>query len=348
MKTLDAVDAASLKADLPDFRAGDTLKVHVKVVEGNKTRVQIFQGVVIGRSGSGVSETFTVRKVSYGVGVERTFPLHTPIIEKIEVVTRGDVRRASCTTCATSAARGEDPRAPRERQDRGLIGLADSDRQSWWDIPITIAIAIGLVLLVTTFLAKPFSIPSGSMENTLEVGDRVVVNRAVYHLRDIERGDVVVFDGSDSFVAADTVPARNPLAGALVWLGQSVGVVQPDSTDFIKRVIGVGGDRVTCCDAQDRITVNGTPLEESAYLFAGDAPSTQTFDVEVPQGMLWVMGDHRSNSADSRAHMGDPGGGFVPESKVVGRAMTVLWPPSRLATLPIPETFSSSRRRSPQ
>jgi large subunit ribosomal protein L19 len=94
MKTLDAVDAASLKTGLPDFRAGDTLKVHVKVVEGNKTRVQLFQGVVIARSGSGVSETFTVRKVSYGVGVERTFPLHTPIIEKIEVVTRGDVRRA--------------------------------------------------------------------------------------------------------------------------------------------------------------------------------------------------------------------------------------------------------------
>ena len=94
MKTLDAVDAASLKADLPDFRPGDTLKVHVKVVEGNKTRVQVFQGVVIARSGAGISETFTVRKVSYGVGVERTFPLHTPIIEKIEVVTRGDVRRA--------------------------------------------------------------------------------------------------------------------------------------------------------------------------------------------------------------------------------------------------------------
>jgi large subunit ribosomal protein L19 len=94
MNTLDAVDAASLKSDLPAFRAGDTLKVHVKVVEGNKTRVQLFQGVVIARSGAGVSETFTVRKVSYGVGVERTFPLHTPIIEKIEVVTRGDVRRA--------------------------------------------------------------------------------------------------------------------------------------------------------------------------------------------------------------------------------------------------------------
>ncbi len=94
MKTLDAVDAASLKTDIPEFRPGDTLKVHVKVVEGNKTRTQVFQGVVIARSGSGVGETYTVRKVSYGVGVERTFPLHTPIVEKIEVVTRGDVRRA--------------------------------------------------------------------------------------------------------------------------------------------------------------------------------------------------------------------------------------------------------------
>ena len=94
MKTLDSVDAASLRDDIPEFRAGDTVKVHVKVVEGNKTRVQVFQGVVIARSGSGASETYTVRKVSYGVGVERTFPLHSPIVEKIEVVTRGDVRRA--------------------------------------------------------------------------------------------------------------------------------------------------------------------------------------------------------------------------------------------------------------
>jgi large subunit ribosomal protein L19 len=94
MQTLDFVDAASLRTDLPDFRAGDTLKVHVRVVEGNKSRIQVFQGVVIGRQGAGVRATFTVRKVSYGVGVERTFPLHTPVIERIEVVTRGDVRRA--------------------------------------------------------------------------------------------------------------------------------------------------------------------------------------------------------------------------------------------------------------
>ncbi len=94
MQTLDFVDAASMRSDLPDFRAGDTLKVHVRVVEGNKSRIQVFQGVVIRRQGAGVRATFTVRKVSYGVGVERTFPLHTPVIEKIEVVTRGDVRRA--------------------------------------------------------------------------------------------------------------------------------------------------------------------------------------------------------------------------------------------------------------
>ena len=94
MQTLDDLDAASLRDDVPAFRAGDTLKVHVRVVEGTRERVQIFQGVVIRRQGGGVRETFTVRKVSFGVGVERTFPVHTPIIQKIEVVTRGDVRRA--------------------------------------------------------------------------------------------------------------------------------------------------------------------------------------------------------------------------------------------------------------
>lgn len=224
--------------------------------------------------------------------------------------------------------------------------MADSGRQSWWDIPITIAIALGVVLLITTFLVKPFSIPSGSMEETLAVGDRVLVNRAVYHFRSIERGDVVVFDGADSFVPASEVLKRDPFTGALTWIGQSIGIVAPDSSDFIKRVIGIGGDRVACCDVDGRITVNGTPLDEASFTYPGDEPSTQSFDVEVPQGMLWVMGDHRSNSADSRAHMGDPGGGFVPESKVVGRAMAVVWPLTSLSSLPIPDTFASMAARS--
>jgi large subunit ribosomal protein L19 len=94
MHALDNLDAASLRTDIPDFRAGDTVKVHVKVVEGNRSRIQVFQGIVIRRSGGGVRETFTVRKVSFGVGVERTFPVHTPVVDRIEVVTRGDVRRA--------------------------------------------------------------------------------------------------------------------------------------------------------------------------------------------------------------------------------------------------------------
>jgi ribosomal protein L19 len=94
MNTLDAVDAVSLRKDIPQFRAGDELKVHVRVIEGNKSRLQVFQGIVIRRQGDGVRETFTIRKVSYGVGVERTFPVHTPVIEKIELVKKGEVRRA--------------------------------------------------------------------------------------------------------------------------------------------------------------------------------------------------------------------------------------------------------------
>jgi large subunit ribosomal protein L19 len=94
MNTLDALDADSLRSDIPTFRPGDTVKVHVRVVEGTRSRIQVFQGVVIRRQGGGIRETFTVRKVSFGVGVERTFPVHTPVVERIELLTRGDVRRA--------------------------------------------------------------------------------------------------------------------------------------------------------------------------------------------------------------------------------------------------------------
>lgn len=219
--------------------------------------------------------------------------------------------------------------------------MADERRRAWWDFPVTIAVAVGIVLLITTFIAKPFSIPSGSMEDTLQIGDRILVNRLVYKVRPIERGDVIVFDGTDSFVPASSVPQRDPVSGAVAYVAQSFGLMAPDNTDFVKRVIGVGGDRIVCCDPDGRVTINGLPIDEQGYLFPGDIPSTQAFDVVVPPGMLWVMGDHRSNSSDSRVHLGDPGGGFVPEDKVVGRAMTVLWPIPRFGTIEIPPAFAS-------
>jgi len=217
--------------------------------------------------------------------------------------------------------------------------VSSSKRSQWWDIPVTLLVAVAIVLLVTTFIVKPFSIPSGSMENTLAIGDRVLVDKVTYRFRDVERGDIIVFDGTNSFVPAREIPERDPLTGAFTWVGQSLGFISPDSTDFIKRVIGLPGDRVTCCTADGLLTVNGVVLNEVEYLFPGDLPSTQSFDIVVPSGKLWVMGDHRSNSADSRAHLGDPGGGFVPIQAVVGRAMSVVWPVGNWSGLDIPAAF---------
>lgn len=210
----------------------------------------------------------------------------------------------------------------------------------WLEFPLMIVLALAIAFVVKSLLVQAFYIPSGSMEDTLQVGDRVLVNKLVYHLRDIQRGDVVVFDGTDSFAPeVETTPASNPVTGALQELARAIGLAPPDGRDFIKRVIGVGGDRVTCCDAQGRITVNGVPLDEASYLYPGDVPSQAPFDVVVPPGSLWVMGDHRSASADSRAHLGDPGGGFVPVDRVLGRAFVVVWPFKDAQVLSIPDTF---------
>ncbi|WP_440104539.1 signal peptidase I [Streptosporangium sp. H16] len=164
-------------------------------------------------------------------------------------------------------------------------------------------------LLLQAFVFQSFWIPSESMQNTLLVGDRVVVNKL--H-GDSERGDIVVFRG---------------------W----------NNEDTIKRVIAVGGDTVKCCDAKKRITVNGVPLEESSYLFSGDFPSGEPFEKVVPKGRLWVMGDHRTASADSRAHEERLGEGSIPESDVIGRAVAIYWPFSRAAVLSRPESFLKVR-----
>ncbi|WP_405588504.1 signal peptidase I [Streptomyces sp. NBC_01190] len=190
----------------------------------------------------------------------------------------------------------------------------------WWaEWRRTLLLAAGCVaalLLVSHFVVEPFQVPSASMEGTLRIGDRVLVNKLAYRFGGSpRRGDVIVFDGDGSFR-------------------------QAGGTDYVKRVIGVGGDRVTCCDEQGRITVNGQPLNEP-YLHPGDAPSQVPFDVEVPSGRLWVMGDHRDNSSDSRDHLGDPGGGTVPVDKVIGRADWIGWPVGHWTRLRRPAAFAA-------
>ena len=210
----------------------------------------------------------------------------------------------------------------------------------WKEVPILLLVAFGLAFLVKTFLVQAFYIPSGSMENTLQVGDRVLVNKVVYHLRPIARGDIVVFNGVDSFTPEVRIAEPSgPVAQTFTWLGRTFGFAPPDERDFVKRVIGIPGDHVVCCNAKGQITVNGVALQEAEYLYPGNTPSDNTFDVIVPEGKLWVMGDHRAASSDSRAHLGDPGGGFVPTDRVIGRAFAVVWPFSDAEILSTPATF---------
>jgi signal peptidase I len=217
---------------------------------------------------------------------------------------------------------------------------ARSRRTSWFELALLVALTLAVAGLIRTFLVQPFFIPSESMENTLRVGDRVLVDKLSYRFHDIHRGDVVVFNGLDSFTPEVQVDeSSNPIGRGLRSVGAAIGVAPPGEKDFIKRVIGVPGDRVVCCDPQGRVTVNGTALDEASYVFPGNAPSEATFDVTVPAGRLWVMGDHREASADSRAHTGDPGGGTVPEDKVIGRAFSVVWPPGNMTGLGTPSTF---------
>jgi len=166
----------------------------------------------------------------------------------------------------------------------------------------------------------------------------VLVNKIVYHIRDIHRGDIVVFNGDGSWDPGPIPANGNIFQQFGDGFASMFGFGHPGDI-LIKRVIGIPGDRVACCDAQGRITVNGVPLTEQSYLYPGSAPSLSRFNIVVPQGRLWVMGDNRLYSADSRDHMGDPGGGTVPESAVIGRAFVIIWPLSRWRFLPIPATF---------
>jgi signal peptidase I len=229
---------------------------------------------------------------------------------------------------------GADEHPHRHHRRHGLV-------PAWAELPVLIGLALVLAMLVKAFLVQAFYIPSGSMEDTLRIGDRVLVDKVSYRFGDIHRGDVIVFNGVDSFTAeVDVEEPANPVAKAVREVGSWVGVAQPSERDFIKRVIGVPGDHVTA-DGHGSVKVNGVALEEASYVFPGDAPSDRAFDVVVPPGKLWVLGDHRSQSADSREHMGDPGGGYVPEDKVIGKAFVIVWPVGHWGTVGTPKTFEN-------
>jgi signal peptidase I len=235
---------------------------------------------------------------------------------------------------ADEGASGDAPRIP---------GKAKKPRSFWKELPLLVLIALVLALLIKTFLVQAFSIPSGSMENTLKIGDRVLVDKLTpWFGSKPERGEVIVFNDPDHWLEGEPTASPNAVQQVLSWVGL---MPSADEKDLIKRVIGVAGDTVEC-KGTGPLKVNGKALNEP-YVFPGNTPCTQdnvggTFKVKVPAGKVWVMGDHRQDSLDSRYHQNDKNGGFVPVDNVVGRAIVVAWPPTHWSTLPVPGTFDQS------
>lgn len=220
------------------------------------------------------------------------------------------------------------------------------------DLLVIIVIAVLVSALVKTFLVRSFYIPSGSMMDTLQIDDRILVDELTPRWNGYHRGDVVVFQDPGGWLPPHPQPATSPIADAIDGVLSLVGLSVSDSEDhLIKRVIGVPGDHVVCCNALGQIEINGVPIDESAYVKGSPGQSASSaipFDVVVPDDRLWVLGDNRSNSQDSRFHQDQPGGGFVPIENVVGRAFVITWPFSRWSILdPHSEVFAAVPRAEP-
>ncbi|MCM2411414.1 MULTISPECIES: signal peptidase I [unclassified Streptomyces] len=211
-------------------------------------------------------------------------------------------------------------------------------RSFWKELPLLIGIALILALLIKTFLVQAFSIPSDSMQNTLQRGDRVLVDKLTpWFGSEPERGEVVVFHDPGGWLENAPAPDPNVVQKFLSFIGL---MPSAEEKDLIKRVIAIGGDTVEC-KKNGPVTVNGKALDDKSFIFEGNTPcDDEPFGpIKVPKGRIWVMGDHRQNSLDSRYHQQLPGGGTVSTDEVVGRAVVVAWPVNRWATLPIPKTF---------
>ncbi len=224
--------------------------------------------------------------------------------------------------------------------DAGGHGIGHSLLLFLKEVVIVVVLAVVLSLVLKTWFVQSFWIPSGSMNNTLVKDDRVSVSKLTPRFFDLQRGDIVVFEDPGGWLTDTVPPEQGPVAerinSALSWVGL---LPNDEGNHLIKRVIGLPGDHVRCCTADGRLTINDTPITEP-YVYPGDAPSQRTFDITVPADSVWVMGDHRSNSRDSRYNdepSNDGSRGSVPIDKVVGRAFAVVWPLSKLAWLGTPE-----------
>ena len=201
------------------------------------------------------------------------------------------------------------------------------------EFPILVIVALAVSLLIKTFLVQFFYIPSGSMENTLQIQDRVAVNKVPFISRSISRGDVVVFRDPANWLPEPYAATENKVVAKIKEGLVTVGVLPNPAKQFlVKRVIGVAGDNVICC-SNGKLTINGKETNEP-YIFAGNKPSEMDFNVTVPEGKIWVMGDHRGSSADSRYHQDDVNNGFVPVDKVTGRVFAIIWPFKNFGLVP--------------
>lgn len=202
------------------------------------------------------------------------------------------------------------------------------------ELPVLVVVALVVSLFIKTFVVQFFYIPSGSMENTLQIKDRVAVNKIPFISKGINRGDVVVFRDPNNWLPEIVDYGTNKYVSKVKSALVAVGVLpNPAKQYLVKRVIGVAGDHIVCCTKNDKLSINGVEVTEP-YIYAGNKPSEMSFDVTVPAGKIWVMGDHRGASADSRYHQEDINKGFVPVSKVTGRVVAVIWPFKDITYIP--------------